>query len=100
MQCEEKDELLDEIDRTLVLIEKLVADGDGLQQKKAVWFETLAADLEKSVQIVVADRLDHFNGYQFVKLAGQVAVVLFEQRNLVRQPGGGEALGGQSILLV
>ncbi len=67
----------DKIHRSLVAIEDLIADGDGLQRHQTVIFQQPAASMKKGCQIMMADGLDHFDGDQFVKFSVQIAVVLF-----------------------
>ena len=72
-----KDIAFDEIHRSLVAVEDLIADGYGLQRHYAVIFKQPAAGLKKDWQIMVADGLDHFNGNQFVEFSTEIAVILF-----------------------
>jgi hypothetical protein len=66
----------DKIHLSLVSIEYLIPDGDGLQRHQAVIFQQPAASLKEGGVKMMADGLDHFDGNQFVKFAAKIAVVL------------------------
>ncbi|KAG1475459.1 hypothetical protein G6F54_014238 [Rhizopus delemar] len=70
-------------------------DGDGLDQRAALRVEQAGDLAEVGLQILGADRLDHFDGDHLVVLALQVPVVLQHDADAVRQAGGADARGGQ-----
>ena len=65
----------DEIHRSLVAIENLIADGDGLQRHHTVIFQQPTASLKEGPVKMMADGLDHFDGNQFVKFSAKIAIV-------------------------
>ncbi|KAG0757094.1 hypothetical protein G6F22_020075 [Rhizopus arrhizus] len=90
---------LDEVHRAQRLPVAVVFDGDRLDQRAALRVEQAGDLAEVGLQILGADRLDHFDGDHLVVLALQVPVVLQHDADAVRQAGGADARGGQVMLL-
>jgi hypothetical protein len=76
-----------------------LVDRDRLQQHRPLVGQQRGAALEEGVEVLPADGLDHLDRDELVELAGQVAVVLEQQRDAVLEPGGGDALARQVVLL-
>ncbi len=82
-----KDVAFDKIHRILVALELMVRNSDGLQRHHAVRFQQPAAAVcKKGIQKMVSHRLDHLNGHEFVKSAGQFPVILLQHRILSARP--------------
>ena len=90
---------LNEIHRTPRLFVALVCNGDRLQQHQAVVIEQAPALAEIVVVELVTDGLDHFDRHQLVVAAGEVAIILQQHGDPVRQSRLLDALPGKVELL-
>jgi len=89
-----EDDFLDPVDAFGEALVSVVRDGDHLDGEEAIGGEDFVAFGEEGLVEFIADGFDHFDGYDFVELAFDVAVVLDEDLEFVFQPGVFDALAG------
>src|ERR1019366_500809 len=93
-----EDVLLDEIDaleRARILA---VGDRNRLQQHHAVGLQQLAAFAEIRIDELMPDRFDHLDRDGLVELAAEVAVILEQHGDAIRQALGGDFFDGVVVL--
>ena len=78
-----EDVAVDKVRGIKIAVVVMIRHGDGLDQGSAIRFQPLGAGAEIGRQVTVADSFDHFYGDQPVETAGQVAVILLQQGDLI-----------------
>lgn len=98
-----ENEPLDKIDGSFCSFVESFVDRDALDEGQPLRLQHAAADLEKRSVILMPDRLDHFDGDEFVELRGelrQISIVHEQHPDAIAQAGFPNALQCHVILLL
>ena len=95
-----KDVSLDEVDGSQVTCKGPLGDGDALQQHPPVGLEQGGTTLEECRDVLGTHGFDHLDRNDLVVFTCQVAVVLQQDRDSIREPRLRNTFGGEVILFL